>query len=350
MPSKISVETAAVLHCGRCGFRYRNPGDENTACPECGFEKPLPVHIWGGAVEYALADRRKGYALEDIRFGKLAQWAGLISVNQYQEALSVQREMLGRLGKIPCLAEVMLKRKFMSQREVEAVLRARVDGWQDPSDDDFGKLALSKNMITQAQFQAAKQVQHNLYESDREVPPLPLILYEKRYLQDKEIAALVQAQEQKRMGIAVMIRSASSRAKSTSSLVPRILGEKGPARRNRIAAMVIVIALLTVLFWRFGGIGGTKMVATYCTHCSARRAASLNSEWPLDCDTCGNKTVYPMAVCTRHGHLFHIENPGSPGIRCPECGTSQYLMLTVDVDPAEYRKGDADEDDPAQSE
>ena len=91
-------------------------------CGACGADQLAPAPIIEGAVDYSIADRSKGYAIEDIRFGKIAQWAGFISPYQYNQALAKQKQIAETGQHAPHIAQVLISQKIMDQLQMKAVL------------------------------------------------------------------------------------------------------------------------------------------------------------------------------------------------------------------------------------
>ena len=62
-----SESISRVVRCETCRSIFRNvKWEEGARCPRCRSPKFLPLPIDSDAVEYTLADRSQGYALEDI--------------------------------------------------------------------------------------------------------------------------------------------------------------------------------------------------------------------------------------------------------------------------------------------
>ena len=335
MAAKIPVSSAAVLHCEECGRRFSNSGGQEARCPSCRGERVSGVDVLGGATEFALADRSQGFALEDVRFGKLAQWSGLVSMNQYNEALARQRA--AGPGRRATLADVMIERGFLTRRQAEAVLRARVEAADSDDDEAFGKLAMAHGFLTQAQFLKAREVQLDLRTQGREVPPLPVVLYEKRYMQEKEIEALVLAQAKSGEGVGGMIRRELGRPEH--SWAYRLIGPKGSARRRvRLAGAAAVILIGALAAWRFARGAGEAWVQVQCAECGKRSTAPLKSRWPVACPHCKKVAAVPLAICRKCGREFRVPNPSAEGIRCPGCGSSDYVLITGGVNVEEIKK------------
>ena len=339
MSSKVAM-SSAVVQCDNCGRRFENPsGDAERLCPDCGSEKLSGVTLWGGSVEYALADRRQGYALEDIRFGKLAQWTEMILVNQYTDGMNAQRERLGQPGRIPSLAEVLLSQGVLNKKQVEVLLKARVGAWQDDSDEQFGKLAMESSLLTTAQYVKAREVQLELSAKGREVPPLPLVVYEKRFMQENAILAILKLQEQQGRGLGRLVRRPFE--KTGPPVTEVLFGKKGSReRRQRLLGAAAVAVVLLVMAWSMGFFARTEYVETLCVNCGLRAAAARSSKWPLACGKCSKRAVYPEAICRKCGKVFAIQrsDPGEAGVKCPQCGAIDFVLVTKDVNVDQIQK------------
>ncbi len=340
MTLKSDTSSSVVLQCDHCGRRFEHAaGEAAPLCPDCGSEGVSGVTLWGGSVEYALADRSQGYALEDIRFGKLAQWTEMILPNQYTDAMSAQRERLGAPGRIPSLAEVLISQGVLNKRQVEAILTARVEAWQDDSDEKFGKLAMEKLLLTTAQYVKAREVQLELNAKGREVPPLPLIVYEKRFMQENAVLAVLRLQEMQGRGLSTLVRLPLERKGPPITEV--LLGrKKSPERRKRLVGGAAILVIVLLIGWWEGAFTRTEYVETQCAQCHVRNAAPLGSKWPLTCSNCGKVAAYPEAVCRKCGKVFIIErrDPGEAGVKCPACGSTNFVLVTKDVNVAQIQQ------------
>ena len=94
-----------TVRCEDCGAKFDrlawSPGD---LCPKCGSSAFAPVPVRGEASDYSSADRSAAFAIEDIRFGRLAQWAGFVTPKQFQYALFQQKQPPPRAGRCPTSA------------------------------------------------------------------------------------------------------------------------------------------------------------------------------------------------------------------------------------------------------
>ncbi len=83
-----------TARCEDCGAELRNvPWLPGTACPRCGSGHYAPVPVIRTGSDYETADRSQGFAIEDVRFGRLAQWAEMITAKQLQSILHEQRQL-----------------------------------------------------------------------------------------------------------------------------------------------------------------------------------------------------------------------------------------------------------------
>jgi len=322
-PSTLDVH-ARAFRCRICGAAWRdNSGTRPEACPRCGARRVSALPVIGGAIEYALADRSQGYALEDIRFGKIAQWAGLITANQYSEALNRQRQYIGRAGHIPTLGEILVKQGALSRRQVEAVLLVRTHAWQDASEDLLCEVAAANGLLTREQILQVKQAQMAIAEKGETPPPLALLLYEKRLLTEKEVEALLQAQARRGRGLICLVQTQVSTRRSPLEV---IFGASGtPARTAGIAlGAVLVVALLLLVVSRWAR--PALYLQTQCERCKNISARPSTTRWPDKCSNCKERAVYPAAICLRCGHKFIVKKPGAPGVRCPACGYDRYKI------------------------
>jgi len=329
----------SVNRCRACETMWRiKPADKSQKCPNCGSERVAEVSVVGGAVEYVMADRSRGYALEDILLGKLAQWAGMITVNQYSDALNQQRQHVGRGGRVPPLGEVLIKHGALKRRQVEALLALRAGGWQDASEQEFEQIVLESGVLARERMLDGRTAQMAPAEKGETPPPLALVLYEKRLLAEKEIEALLQTQARRGTGLVAMALAASAEVPGSVG-VEKLLGAKGSTQRKlRIAGMIAAVPILVLILYSIIG-GRERLVETQCDTCTRTGYYfPVTSVWPQKCDRCGKHTVFPRALCLRCAEKFEVTDPNSPSIRCPHCGYDRYELLTNNLDEAKERE------------
>ncbi len=98
-------------------------------------------------------------------FGELAEAAGYITEDQLDEALEEQKRTRMDGETVPLLGEILRRRGYMNERQVQNVLNAarRLGGRR------FGEMAMNLNLITIQQLDAARSVQRKLEHPEREV-------------------------------------------------------------------------------------------------------------------------------------------------------------------------------------
>jgi len=323
-----------VVRCDDCSSIFRNiEWCEGTRCPRCRSPRFLPLPIVGDAVDYVLADRTQGYALEDIRFAKIAQWSGLISTQQYHEAFSRQNEYISANAAAPPIGEIMRSARFLKKVEISAVLHYRCLERPDKDDAEFAKLAVQSGFLDQEKLAPCLEAQFQTKRLGHDVPPLPCLLYEKRLLQENQVLALLQKQAERNSGMAPAVRNYIQ--EHTSKPVEQLLGAKGsPQRRLRVTILGVLAVLVLAMAWRQFVHGPATMVRTQCINpgCGNIGAKPMNSEWPVRCEACTNhpRTVFPVSICERCGREFPNDKPRTPAPRCPRCGSTSVIVYITD--------------------
>ncbi len=328
-----------VARCEDCGFILRNiPWREGFRCPRCRSTKFLPVPVSGAAVDYALADRSKGYAIEDIRFAKLALWSGLISSTQYQEAFNEQNEFVAAKASPPPIGQILEKRKALRKIESDAIIQYRILERPSPDDAEFARLALQAKYTTEDRIQECLERMDQDKKLGREPAPLACLLYEKRYLQENQVLALVQKQLAKGGGLAAAIRKQVQ--KNDVRFLDKTLGPKGSPRRALRMAMLGVLGVILVAYLStFLFSSASIRVATRCHNCGVRSAMAYDTPWPAKCPECSATvpSVYPLAVCMRCGELHDVMDGELPA-KCSRCGANTVKWLTAGIDDEQIRQ------------
>ncbi len=109
--------------CDGCMRRFKlNRWREGLRCPECGSGRLSPLVAEGGAVDYCVADRRQGYAQQDIRFAQWLKWSGMISQRQYDAAFSRQFHRIREGEPPPPIHRVMVEQGLIKEEKALRVL------------------------------------------------------------------------------------------------------------------------------------------------------------------------------------------------------------------------------------
>lgn len=333
-PSNISGRT---VRCDNCGTTFPDfewtPG---TLCPKCGSAQFEPVVVIGDNAEYYKADRSGGFALEDIRFGRLAQWADIITPKQFQKALYDQKQ-LATLGKrVPDLGGMLVRHKLMSRNQVRAVLEARCAVPGNLDDVEFGVQAVRLGYVTEAQMKTCQKLQSEASALGQDPLPFPLLFYEKRFMQENHIVALLRSGHQQGKGLLSKIeRAAGKAAPQPERTRAGLLTTKAQLIRVGLA---VALPIVMILIWYGVLTGGVETANVRCVKekggCGAEGGAPTNSNWPVTCPACGNRAMYPLAICLQCGERFPVTNftgVGAP-IACPKCKSTKFVMITSGID------------------
>ena len=330
MPSEETAGMARAARCESCGAVARNvPWRPGATCPGCGSGRYLPVAASCASLDYELADRSQGYALEDIRFGKIAQWCGLITPKQYALALKRQEQMADGNGSRPPLGDVLVRDGALSKKQVAIVLRVRSRARPEDGDNEFAQLAVATGQLSREQAAACAELQNQMAAEGRDVPPLCLLAYEKRYLQENQVVALLRSQARDGSGLVQDMRDEEEALRSMSVL-DRIVGPKGTPHRRAKLVVLTFLPVLVFLMW-VRHVKATDYIQALCESCGAQTTLVYKGGWPQRCPDCGRKAAYPAAVCRKCGQVFMVKNPHARGVRCPKCKSDQWDLYRYDV-------------------
>lgn len=330
MPDMDQLKQPLVtVRCGNCGTVFRNvlwmPGH---VCKRCGSTEMSPVTA-RGQYDYERADRSAGYTLEDIRFGRLAQWAEYATPKQVQRALHMQDQAAKAGQKVPDIGSLLMRDKIITREQCELILRARRIKPRSKEDIDFGESAKRMGYVTGEQLAGLFRQQEATDNAGNDAAPLPLLLAEKRYAQENQILALLKAAERQKTGLLWRLKGApAGEEEKKPSLASKLLGSSPSQRRSVIALLILTPVLLLILLSRTEILSGGYAI-TRCDKCGGERAEPENSTWPVKCVNCGETAVYPLAMCKQCGTRYIIKEAGY-GAVCPKCRSSDRLMLRND--------------------
>ena len=313
-----------AARCEACGAAARNVlWRAGLTCPNCGSDQYARVSESCESLDYETADRSHGYALEDIRFGKIAQWGGLITTKQYALALKRQEQTTDANGMRPRLGDVLVRDRVLTKKQVRAALRVRGRRRPDKSDGEFAQLAVGTGQLTREQAEKCAELQGKLAAEGRDVPPLSLLVYEKRYMQENQVLALLRSQERQNTGLVEDVDEELTAA--SRSVLDRVVGPKGaPRRRLKLAGLAAApIILLLVVFYQKKG---TDYIGVLCARCHKLTTLRNKGPWPQRCPDCGAVQAYPAGVCQKCGKVFMVTDPHGRGIRCPVCSSDKWKL------------------------
>ena len=299
------------------------------------------------AVDYAMADRSQGYAIEDIRFAKAAQWAGLITSSQYQEAFNRQNAYVDSGQAPPPIGDVLHKMRALTRAGEAAILHYRSLERPNQEDDDLLRLAVQNEFLDKAKAEEVRKLQKELVQEGLDSPPLACLLYEKRYLHENQILALLQKQAGGQAGLIYRVQTDVEENTETTS--ERFLGAKGtPQRKFWLFALVGLLVLVALMATRKAVTAPPKYINTFCVNCETRGGLPFNTDWPAKCKDCATRTpsVYPLAICKRCGHSMVVKDKKLPKA-CPDCGArDKVIWFTADINEKDLKdKGGGHEQD-----
>lgn len=331
MPENVTQKPAHTMRCDRCGAVHKNlPWQPGDPCPKCGAEALTPVVMKIGS-DYAKADRSTAFALEDIRFGRLAQWAGLVTPKQVQFVLHKQNQMARSGMKVPDIGSILLGDKLITRQQHDAILAARRTKPGTLEDTEFAQAAIQLGAVTREQVEECQRTQERLYDEGRDPPPLPLLMLEKRRLQENQVLALLKASERQGRGLLRRVTFAETqRPSSAHPVMDKVLGPSdSPHRKLRLALLLVLPPLLLVLWYQMlAPAPETATVKCMKPLCRAEGGAPASTAWPGKCAECGEKSTRPMAMCRDCGTRFPVLSGLGYGTACPKCRSSKYIMIT----------------------
>jgi len=304
---KTIVCTARCEDCGNLSAKVSwSPGD---TCPHCGSHHFAPVPRIRGNSDYESADRSQGFAIEDIRFGRLAVWAGMLAQKRFQTDLGT----------------LLVQQKMLTKRQKAALLRVLVAVPGNSADREFVQTAAKSGYIGEDRLAACEALQSKMAREDLDAPPLPLLAYERRLLKENQVVALLKSMEQRGCGLLHNIQEGAYG--SATHAIGALLGsgKDKRARVKQIAAVAIILLAAVFLVYRFAG--GPAYAQVKCESCGAEFGAPENSDWPIECPECGEEAVYSLVMCRACGEYYISKGIGY-GKSCPKCKSPNFIPVT----------------------
>ncbi len=331
MPGNTSQQPiVCTARCEDCGARIGNiPWRPGTPCPRCGSGHFTPVPIIRRGSDYDEADRSQGFAIEDIRLGRLAVWAGYINAKRLQQTLHEQRQLAMGGGSAPDLGALLVKQGAMTRNQTKAILGVMNAVPGNQADEEFARGAVQNRFARREQVAACQARQQEIVQTGRDAPPLALLMHEKRELQENQVLALITASEKRERGILYRIHQAEARL-NRAKLARLLVNSPLRAVDPRLVAVLGVVLIAGIVFLPMAWHTPTT-AATECTNCGALGGAPADSKWPIVCSECGMGTVYPRSICERCGKMFPTTGAGY-GVACPQCGSTDHVLVTNKTD------------------
>ena len=312
--------TKPILRCDKCSATYRRlRWTQGMKCPKCKSPDFFPVTIIGGAVDYTLADRSHGYALEDIRFAQLAKWSGLITPNQYTLTLSRQRQLASQSSSAPHIAQVMVSEGILESTESASVFQIMCK--ERPAEDDevFAGIAVQNRLAKSARVEECKAVQQQMAKSKHEVPPLGQIMFEKRFLSENQVQAIYRKMVARRQGLVFEMAQAYEHNRELSAF-EKMAGTKDEPDRRKSFYVFCGLAVLILLVWSkwlFFSSSSERMWF-HCDACAKTYEASFEDTFPVECKLCKKEEARFARKCGDCSEVFGT-NGWWGRVSCPHC-------------------------------
>ncbi|MBP8646681.1 MAG: DUF342 domain-containing protein [Syntrophobacteraceae bacterium] len=130
---------------------------------------------------------------DDVILARLAVQQRFVTEQQVQEALSLQQAGK-KAGKVQPLRDILLDRKWITRKQLDALILASTFLAKRKPDRAFGRLAVGRGLITQDQLDTASRTQARIFRETKVFRSVADLLVERELLtaQDKEnlLAAL----------------------------------------------------------------------------------------------------------------------------------------------------------------
>jgi hypothetical protein len=305
-----------ALHCESCGRRFRaKQWQDGMTCPKCHSEKVRPVVAPGGAVDYFVADRSRGYTPADVRFAQWAKWCGLVTQSQYDKTFIRQNRLIQERKPIPPIHEIMVAEGFLSEGQAIGLLEFMSLPRPDEDDESFLELMTRMADVDPNEVEKIKKLQRAAAEKCHEVPPICQLLVEKRVIREPQMVAMLKFQERndagclKRATESVKRRQGSKRG-SFASL--KSLSLSTPLVRNAVLVAGLLMLGLGLLAWQAAA--GAEWVYVKCTRCGTVSEVRSPESYPAQCPRCAaSRPTSPSSVRSAAPSTAR----GASGIRSP---------------------------------
>jgi hypothetical protein len=319
------VQEAVAAHCVACGSRFRAlKWREGIVCPKCHSGHVTPLVAPGGAVDYCVADRSKGYAPADIRFAQWAKWCELITPNQYELAFIKQMRQIQDGHPPHLIHEIMIEEGWITQPQAVRLLEFLC--LPRPCEDDgrFVETLRATFQVDQDRLQEVQALQQKAATKYHEVPPLCQLLLERHGVNEAQMLAVLKVQSQDGGYSALRIAREMTAGPAKESGAARVRKAlKDPRVRNM--TVIGALFLLALGIWQWEAAGHIRTVAVECSHCGRMSIMEWPKKFPAPCPQCKNRMALPVFVCAK-GHTFTVTNPYEPP-SCPKCGARSVKPL-----------------------
>ncbi len=320
-----------AAECENCSRRFKLRGwREGVKCPECDGGKLAPVVADGGAVDYCIADRSRGYAQPDIRFAQWAKWAELISPRQYELAFIKQQRYLQAKKQPPPIHRIMVEEGWLTEKQAAGLLEFMCKKRPDRDDERFAGAVLKAGLAEEGDVRKARKLQEKISRKANETPALCQVMLEKHILNETRTVSVLRKLQDMGMG---SLTSVSEVLKG-----PARAGEKGAGLKKALAenthilkqaSIIMALFLVAAVVWWWQVYESPDRFLAVCDACGQVNELVWSPHSPHECPECGEQSAFPARIC-KEGHIFPARNPYHP-VPCPECGTIEVRALEKEV-------------------
>ena len=309
-----------LCRCGACGkTEVRASCADEDICPKCGSKDFAPVPIVGEGADPALAEAGPGPAIQDGRIGRMAYFAEWMTRQQVDACLKLQEEAVRRGEPKPRFGEVAVREGYLSELDLNALLR--IQSIQQPSTDEraFGAVAVRISIISQDQLDDCLAEQKRLLRENNRAPTLGLLMSDKGLLTDKQVKAILEFQARSGGGLLSELEAARAAAAA------RPLGGFFDLPKDKKKLWAAGVSLAVILFsaaalatgW-FGAMGWQPpTVIAGCRYCGEVVEVSAAAK-TRTCPKCQRAhALCPLVQCRECGRVF-LYGPYGAGTKCPD--------------------------------
>ena len=163
-------------------------------CPLCGSENTL-IRIAGTNLDEVTSRGNADASLEnDLRFARIAKWAGLITSTQLAECACRQWVSAESGKSVPPIDEIMINKGYMTNKHAVRIRKFQTVPRPEKTDLMFGNETQQRGLITAKECENALALQAEMTERNGSAPLLAEILLEKGTLDESAIQSIFRHQ------------------------------------------------------------------------------------------------------------------------------------------------------------
>lgn len=276
---------------------------------------------------------RRSIPADEDRFARTALWGDLITPEQFAECVDEQARAAAAGRDVPSLPELLVEKGYLPHGHADAVYRAMTTHTADQWSAQFGQIASRKGFITEAQLREALEEQARLILSGGAAPILGHLLIERGHMTEKQVLAILKAQERRHLGALHELEAA---------VQPPPGRVRAWLRRYRRPLLAVAGVLALGLAGATGAVAHSMLpaLARYdllCDHCGHRqRVAAAAIATP--CSQCGKGRLHTALHCIHCGRDFplkvNVSADDTPWIEhCPRCRNLHGVRLPRELEP-----------------